>query len=69
MSDADMASSARVVKLSRPASRLAASKSCRPGSWMVGVPSQRLATMSGSLSVAVTLWPSWARHTDVTSPA
>ena len=55
MSDDDTPSSALVVNLSRPASRLAASKSRKPGSWMVGVPSERLATMSGSLSIAVTV--------------
>ena len=69
MSDADMASSARVLNLSLPASRLAVSNSCSPGSWIVGVPSERRATMSGSLSIAVTVWPTSARPTAVTNPA
>ena len=47
-----------VVNLSRPVSRFSVSNSCRPGSWMVGLPSERLATISGSLSIAVTVWPS-----------
>src|SRR5213076_551291 len=40
-----------------------------PGAWIVGVPSERRATMSGSLSIAVTVWPTSARPTAVTNPA
>src|SRR2546425_5917209 len=36
---------------------------------MVGTPSDRRATMSGFLSIALTVCPNCARHTDVTSPA
>src|SRR5437899_1585653 len=36
---------------------------------MVGTPSDRRAMMSGFLSMAVTVWPNWARPTEVTRPA